>query len=150
MASANLDTQLGTLSTHDAAAVDTTLSAAHGSGNWEGGATAPTVDQIDTKLAAEHGLGAWTTATGFAVPGSPMTLTASERDSVATAILDLASAIDGVTLRAALRYIAATVAGKVSGAGSGVETFLGLDGSTARLKSTIDDDGNRTAIDYDP
>lgn len=77
-------------------------------------------------------------------------LTSGERDSIATALLDLASAIDGKTLRQALRYIAAMVAGKVSGAGSGTETFKGLDGVTDRVEITADASGNRTAASYDP
>lgn len=59
------------------------------------------------------------------------------------------AAIDGKTLQQALRYIAATTAGKVSGAGTGTETFVGLDGSTNRLQATVSS-GNRTAISYDP
>lgn len=77
-------------------------------------------------------------------------LTSGERDSIAAALLDLASAIDGKTLRQALRYIAAMVAGKVSGAGSGTETFKGLDGVTDRVEITADASGNRTAASYDP
>lgn len=94
--------------------------------------------------------GNWLTATGFAQAGDPMTLTIAERTTLAGAILDLASAIDGKTLREALRYIAAAVAGKASGAGTGTEIFVGLDGTTSRLTSTVDNDGNRTAVSYDP
>ncbi len=56
--------------------------------------------------------------------------------------------VDGKTLPAALQIIGASVAGKISGAGSGTEVFLGLDGSTTRLTVTVDVDGNRTATVY--
>jgi hypothetical protein len=68
----------------------------------------------------------------------------------ATEIWQLASAIDGKTPQQALRYIAAGVAGKVSGAGTGTEVFVGLDASTDRMSVTVDDDGNRSAVSYDP
>jgi hypothetical protein len=43
-----------------------------------------------------------------------------------------------------LRIAAAVLAGEVSGAGTGTETFTGIDGSTIRVVSTIDSNGNRT------
>jgi hypothetical protein len=56
--------------------------------------------------------------------------------------------IDGQSLSAALKIAAAAAAGKCSGAGTGVETFTGLDGSTPRLQSTVDGAGNRTSVTY--
>jgi hypothetical protein len=56
--------------------------------------------------------------------------------------------VDGKTLPVAVQYIAASTAGKVSGAGSGTEIFLGLDAVTTRLTVTVDSAGNRTAITY--
>lgn len=56
--------------------------------------------------------------------------------------------VDGVSIFAALQYIAASTAGEVSGAGTGTEIFLGLDKSTTRLTITVDSVGNRTAITY--
>jgi hypothetical protein len=53
---------------------------------------------------------------------------------------------DGKTMREVLRIMAAVLAGKVSGAGTGIETFVGLDGTTARVVSTVDTSGNRTAV----
>jgi hypothetical protein len=58
--------------------------------------------------------------------------------------------IDGKTLEEAVRYMAAVLAGKISGAGSGTETFLGLDGATPRVQVAADAAGNRSAITYDP
>lgn len=48
-----------------------------------------------------------------------------------------------------LRISSAVLAGQVSGAGSSVETFKGLDGVTDRVVSTVDEDGNRTQVDID-
>lgn len=48
-----------------------------------------------------------------------------------------------------LRVIAAALAGKVSGAGTGTEVFKGLDGTTDRIVSTVDDNGNRTEVVVD-
>ncbi len=56
--------------------------------------------------------------------------------------------VDGKTLPAALQYIAASTAGKVSGAGTGTEVFQGLDGATTRLTITVDASGNRSAVTY--
>lgn len=56
--------------------------------------------------------------------------------------------IDGKTFQQAIEYMAASIAGKVSGAGSGTEVFKGLDGATTRLTITCDSVGNRTAITY--
>jgi len=76
-------------------------------------------------------------------------LSAAERNLGATALLDLASGVEtDVTLRQTLQRIAAVLAGKVSGAGSGLETFKGLDGSTTRVQVTTDTDGNRSNVEY--
>ena len=48
-----------------------------------------------------------------------------------------------------MKIMASALAGKVSGAGSGTETFKGLDGSTDRIVSTVDSSGNRTAVTVD-
>jgi hypothetical protein len=53
------------------------------------------------------------------------------------------------TFRQITRIAAAALAGKVSGAGTGTETFKGLDGSTDRIVSTVDSNGNRTAVTVD-
>lgn len=60
-----------------------------------------------------------------------------------------ANDIDGKTLQQTLRILAAILAGKVCGAGSGVETFKGLDGATDRVQVTTDAAGNRTAVIYE-
>lgn len=59
------------------------------------------------------------------------------------------ASVDGKTLQEATRYIAAAVAGELDGAGTGTERVFGLDGTTARVKATIDGSGNRTVMAYD-
>lgn len=69
----------------------------------------------------------------------------------ADALLDRADAIEtGITPREAIRAIAAITVGEVSGAGSGTETFKGIDSATDRVEVTVDNDGNRTAVTLDP
>ena len=73
--------------------------------------------------------------------------------AVNTEVLDVIATdtlIDGKTLREAVRYVAAVLAGKLSGAGTGTETVVGLDGSTDRVTFTVDTSGNRTGVSYDP
>lgn len=55
----------------------------------------------------------------------------------------------GLSAAEILRIVAAALAGQVSGAGTGTETFKGLDGTTNRIVSTVDDDGNRTGVVVD-
>tara|TARA_Y100001963_G_scaffold160054_1_gene267462 strand:- start:1759 stop:3141 length:1383 start_codon:yes stop_codon:yes gene_type:complete len=55
---------------------------------------------------------------------------------------------DGRTLPNTLEIIAAAVAGRISGAGTGTETFLGMDEATTRVVVTVDGSGNRTDIVY--
>jgi hypothetical protein len=70
-------------------------------------------------------------------------------ESNADALLDRADGIEAnTTLRQAMRIVAAVLAGKVSGAGSGNEQFTGLDGATLRVEVTTDPAGNRTNVTY--
>jgi len=75
-------------------------------------------------------------------------LSASAANAIADALLDRTSAIDGKTVRQALRIIGATTAGKISGAQTSTEIFVGLDGSTTRVTVTADSSGNRSAVVY--
>jgi|JI9StandDraft_1071089.scaffolds.fasta_scaffold164458_2 hypothetical protein len=71
--------------------------------------------------------------------------------NVADAILDAANGVEtGLTLRQALRVIAAATAGKVSGAETTTITFRNaLVDDTDRIVATVDVDGNRTAVTLD-
>lgn len=57
--------------------------------------------------------------------------------------------VDGKDLQEAIRYVAAICAGKISGAGTGTEEFVGLDGITRRVTVSVDNLGNRTGVIYD-
>lgn len=77
-------------------------------------------------------------------------LSTATKEAIATALLDLAAGVEsGVTLRQAMRGIAAVVVGLLpSGAGTGTEAFKGIGqaaGGTTRVTNTVDNDGNRTA-----
>lgn len=78
-------------------------------------------------------------------------LDSTERDAIAAALLDLAGAIEtGVTTRQAIRAMLAATAAKLSGAGTGTETFRNaVADSKDRIVATVDSSGNRTAITYD-
>lgn len=66
------------------------------------------------------------------------------------AVLDLADAVEtGISQRAALRIILSAQAGKISGAGTGTETFRNTADTKDRIVSTVDVDGNRTAVTVD-
>ena len=70
-------------------------------------------------------------------------------DAIADGLLDRVNGIENnVTLRQAVRVMAAVLAGKVSGAGSGDEKFMGLDGLTLRVEVAADAAGNRTNVNY--
>jgi hypothetical protein len=67
----------------------------------------------------------------------------------ADALLDRTDGIEtGVSLRQAVRTVAAVIAGKASGAGTGTEVFVGLDGVTSRVQVNADSSGNRTNVAY--
>ena len=68
----------------------------------------------------------------------------------AAALLDAADAIEtSITVRKALRGMAAILLGKVSGGQTGTEVFRAADDSKDRITSTNDAQGNRTAITMD-
>lgn len=92
---------------------------------------------------------------GVTVKGVLMEFRCSAAEAVVGAILSTIDAagmdavlIDGKTFREAMRIIAATTAGMLSGAGTGTEEFLGLDKATPRVTATVDSAGNRTSITY--
>ena len=86
--------------------------------------------------------------------GTTLPATLSTIDGIVDSILvdtnslNDGTGVDGKTIVQALRIIAAAVAGRVSGAGTGTETFLGMDEATTRLTVTVDSDGNRSDVAY--
>lgn len=128
----------------------------------------PTTDSLEALR--DRGDAAWLTAQSVAVaPGgitadslAPRALTAqaladdflgapalaaAAADKIADALLDR-EAIDGKSVRHALQIIAATTAGRLSGAQTGTEVFTGLDGTTPRVTVTVDAAGNRSVVTY--
>lgn len=79
-----------------------------------------------------------------AIDAAALASDAATEIAAAVAAID----IDGKTLQAALRIVAAIVGGVASGAGTSTEVFKGLDGSTTRATVTADTSGNRTAVTY--
>lgn len=76
----------------------------------------------------------------------------SALQAIATEVMDLPSAIDPGTvdtLREAIRLILASVAGKLSGAGTTTIAIRDTADTKNRLSVTCDGSGNRTAITYD-
>ena len=55
----------------------------------------------------------------------------------------------GYTAEEILRMMAAVLMGKVSGAGTGTETFKGIDGTTDRVIVEATEEGNRTSVTLD-
>jgi hypothetical protein len=72
-----------------------------------------------------------------------------EAQSFSTYLLDAEDIESGLTLRQALRLVAAATAGKISGGGSSTVTIRNAvaDGAD-RIVATVDSQGNRTAITY--
>jgi len=86
----------------------------------------------------------------FSIENRYAALTATERALAADALLDRACTIDSKTVREAIQAIAARLVGTSTGAGTGIETFKGLDGVTDRVQLTVDAAGNRSTVSYDP
>jgi hypothetical protein len=73
-----------------------------------------------------------------------------EASSFSTYLLDEEDVESGLTLRKALRLIAAATAGKVSGASGSTVTIKNAVADTRdRIVATVDANGNRIAISYD-
>ena len=114
----------------------------------------------NTSIATVTTVGTLTTYTGntpqtgdaYAYLGTNLGSTGANLTNVAigNAILDQANGIEtGLTPRQAIRVIGSTTGGKLSGAGSGTETFRNaVADSTNRVVATVDSSGNRTAISY--
>lgn len=129
--------------------LDATIRAAVGMASANFDTQISTIDDfLDTEIAAIKAKTDNLPASPAAV-GSSMTLTSDERNSVADALLDRSNGVEtGVTPRAYMRASGAAMAGKLSGAGTSTEVFVGMDGSTTRITATVDASGNRTAIAY--
>ena len=106
-----------------------------------------------------HGDSTWSTITAAAIRAA-VGLASANLDTQlaalpsaaanAAALLDAADAIEtSITVRKALRGMAAILLGKVSGGQTGTEVFRAADDSKDRVTSTNDAQGNRTAVTMD-
>lgn len=116
-------------------------------------ATTAIYDRIGAPVGASVAadIAAVKTDTGTTIPAGIDALSIPTAADNADALLDRADAIEaGVTMRQALRLKLAVLVGKLSGAGTGTETFRnGVADSKGRVTATVDANGNRTAITTD-
>ena len=101
--------------------------------------------------AAAHAAGAIDAAAIAADAIGASELATDAANEIADALLDRANAIEtGLTLRQALRLIAAADAAKLSGAATATVVIRNaVADSKDRITATVDADGNRSAITYD-
>lgn len=149
-------------STHDAAAVVTALGTGSSLTALATAANLATVDTVvDTivaligtpaaDLAADIAAIKAETAATLADTGTDgVALSASTRNAIATALLDLTDGVEtGETLRQALRLIRAVAVGKAAGLGTTTATFRDKADTKNRITATVDVDGNRSAVTTD-
>lgn len=82
-------------------------------------------------------------------PGIAIGYSATGSDPVAIAAAVMSAAVEaGYSMKDVLRLMSAVLLGEVSGAGTGLEIFKGIDGATERVASQTDEDGNRIDVAY--
>jgi len=123
------------------------------SGSAAGVATASGAVVAKGFMSASAAGSATVTATRYAIgymSGSIAPAITLEASAFSSYLLDEEDVETGLTMRQALRLIAAATAGKVSGGGTTTITFRNAvaDGAD-RIVATVDSNGNRTAITYD-
>jgi hypothetical protein len=128
----------------------------------DAGVTTTVTGRIDAAISTRLANGSYTAPDNASVaaiklktdnlPASPAaTGDIPTADQNADALLDLSGAIEvGLTLRQAIRLMAAVGGGKLSGAATATNTFRNaVADDTDRVVATMDASGNRTAITYD-
>lgn len=120
-----------------------------------GGATAQltAIGHLASALEGEGTVAGTTVLTALGTLAADITVTGDvlTTANVADAILDAVNGVEtDVTLRQALRLIAAATAGKISGAATTTITIRNaVVDDKNRIVATVDSDGNRSAITYD-
>jgi hypothetical protein len=127
--------------------------ALNGAGTINGTATASaTIGAIASVLGTSNGVATTALqsyATG-ALSGSIAPAVTLEASNFSSYLLDEEDVETGLTMRKALRLIAAATAGKVSGASGSTVTIKNAVADTReRIVATVDANGNRIAISYD-
>jgi len=121
----------------------------------EGGATAQltAIGHLAAAVEAEGTVAGTTVLTALGTLAADITVTGDvlTTANVANAILDAVNGVeDGLTVRHALRLIAAATAGKISGAATTTITIRNaFVDDKDRIIATVTGDGDRTAITYD-
>lgn len=91
----------------------------------------------------------YTGATGTFVFDPPLKTAPAQNDRIYILKASLLPSIDTKHFPEAIRLIAAGIAGRTEGAGTGTIKYFGLDGTTVRLKSTVNlNNGERTTVAY--
>ncbi|TGQ10209.1 hypothetical protein EN858_17510 [Mesorhizobium sp. M4B.F.Ca.ET.215.01.1.1] len=145
MASANLDTQLSTLSGNDTTINNNLLAV-----NTKLGAPAGVSVSADI-AAIKSDTGAIKAKTDN-LPAAPAAVgdipTANQN---ADALLDRASGVEaGMTPRQGFRLWSAALLGKANGLGTGTAIFRDTNDTKDRINASVDQDGNRLAVILDP
>lgn len=121
----------------------------------EGGATAQltAIGHLASALEGEGTVAGTTVLTALGTLAASINVTGDvlTTGNVANAILDAVNGVeDGLTVRHALRLIAAATAGKISGAATTTITIRNaVVDDKDRIVATVTSDGDRTAITYD-
>lgn len=120
-----------------------------GSGDISGAITA--LASAEAALSGSGDIDATINAIGSMAASIVVTGDLLSTANVADAILDALNGVEqGLTVREALRLIAAATAGKVSGAGTSTVTFRSAEADDHdRIVATVDGSGNRTGITTD-
>ncbi|RVD15857.1 hypothetical protein [Mesorhizobium sp. M4B.F.Ca.ET.017.02.2.1] len=145
MASANLDTQLSTLSGNDTTINNNVLAV-----NTKLGA--PAAASVSADIAAIKSDTGPIKAKTDNLPAAPAAVgdipTANQN---ADAMLDRASGIEaGMTPRQGFRLWSAALLGKANGLGTGTAIFRDTNDTKDRINASVDQDGNRLAVILDP
>jgi hypothetical protein len=149
LASANLDTQLGTIAGYldtEIASIISTLSTI---------GTAVTAiqaksDNLPSDPADQSAVEAAIASTQSTITAAIDALNDLSAAAAAAGILDAADGIEtGLTLRQAMRLVTAASAGKVSGAATSTVTIRNVGDTKDRVVATVDESGNRTAVTTD-
>ncbi|TIW95947.1 MAG: hypothetical protein E5V45_21825 [Mesorhizobium sp.] len=145
MASANLDTQLSTLSGNDTTINNNVLAVNTKLGAPAGASVSADIAAIKSDTGAIKAKTDNLPAAPAAVGDIP---TANQN---ADALLDRASGIEaGMTPRQGFRLWSAALLGKANGLGTGTAIFRDTNDTKDRINASVDQDGNRLAVILDP
>jgi hypothetical protein len=127
------------------ASVQGPVTGAVGSVPWNPAWDAEVESEVADALAA---VGLTTTVTGRIDAAISTRATPAQVNTEMLDVISVDTPIDGRSIESALEIIGAAVAGRVTGAGSGTETFKGFDETTTRIVVSCDANGNRNDVVY--